>query len=293
MDNLQDLKERAIRSMEQNDSGHNSYLIIKFTDDSKLNVSSFPYENGSGRLEISYEDIKVDEVKNKKIAAIAEELDSDKTEKLIIAFKGGGKMIVKSYNVIADGTAGLELSAYIANTKKLVAESLRENQYKDGRFGQYIMNSPQYEEADPEESDIENEKGDMENFVDEDLVEFVKRDGDYDREEFIESTDAITEEAPEISDEDIENELSGTTEMENLNHAIDNEIATPEFSRVALNFKLKGSEEDISGVPMARMAGGEFVLFKTPGGLRKIFVNDIIIESEEPIVWVKESLENE
>jgi len=285
MDNLQDLKEKAVRSMEQNDSGHNSYLIIKFTDDSKLTISSFPYnDKGSGRLEIDYADIKMEEIKNRKVLNITEELDSDKTEKLIITFKNGGEMIIRSYNVIEDGTAGLETSIYISNAKKVVAESLDENEYKDGRFGNYIMNQPQYEEEEPEN---ENKNNDMKKFVDENIDEFAKYDeGPGDAEEI------ATAFAPKaVEDDEMEDQLSGASELEELSNLIDHELSAPEFSRGVIQFRLKGGDEMIEGIPMAKMAGGSAILFKTQNGLRKVVLDDMIVESEEPRIWVKESLE--
>ena len=156
MDDLKHLEGKAVRSIEQNNAGLNSFMIIKFTDDSKLNVSGYPHQdNGVAQLDIELEDIKLPEIKNRKIATIEEEFDGQ-MDKLIIKFKQGGRMVIGAFNSKEDGTAGLETTVYVENKKKFVKESLDENEYKTGRAGNYIMNSPQYEELDPEEEDEEN-----------------------------------------------------------------------------------------------------------------------------------------
>jgi hypothetical protein len=188
MDDLKHLQGKAVRSIEQNNSGLNSYLIIRFTDDSKFNVSGYPHgDHGVAQLDIELDGIKLPEIKNSKISTIEEEFDGQ-MDKLIIKFKQGGRMVIGAFNSKEDGTAGLETTVYVENKKKLVGESLKEaeqrvleNQYKDGRWGNYIMNSPQYEEEDPAaetqdllpEEEEENNEEEMKKFVGESLNEFA------------------------------------------------------------------------------------------------------------------------
>jgi len=241
MDDLKHLEGKAVRSIEQNNAGLNSYMIIKFTDDSKLNIAGYPHnDNGVAQLDIALDQIKLLEIKNRKISTIEEEFDGQ-MDKLIIKFKQGGKMVIGAFNSKENGTAGLETTVYVENKKKFVQESLdeniknprivsrnyrdrwselpegeydlvageivdlinnpgigsihvrkedgtdvfvagfsghilkqvNENEYKDGRWGNYIMNSPQYEEVDSEEEEKENKNKEMKKFVSESLNEFA------------------------------------------------------------------------------------------------------------------------
>jgi len=298
MDNLKHLEGKAVRSIEQNNSGLNSYLIIKFTDDSKLNISGYPHgDKGVAQLDIELEDIKIPEIKNRKIETIEEEFDGS-MDKLVIKFKKGGRMVIGAFNSKEDSTAGLETTVYVENKKKLVAESIDENEYKDGRFGDYIMNSPQYEEEEPDEENKNNEK-DMKKFVSENLNEFSEWYRDNDDEYDVEDNDEIeNDEEVEIVDAHTDDEVfDGDDIVEepidaDIQAAIQNELSVPEFSRAALEFRLKGSREFITGIPMTLMSNGSSVLFKTEDGLRKVALSDIIVESSKPTLWVGESLED-
>jgi len=261
MDDLKHLEGKAVRSIEQNNSGLNSYIIIKFTDDSKLNISSFPHGDiGVAQLDIELDGIKIEEMKNRKIISIEEEFDGE-MDKIIVNFASGGRMVVGSFNSKEDATSGLETTVYVENKKKLVGESLDENEYKTGENGNYIMNSPQYEE------DMNDEK-------------FVKEDIEFDE---LNMDDVGSPE--DIQDIEIQ--------AGDLMTAIDNELTIEkDIDRAILDFKLKGSGEIISGVPMAKLGGGEYILFKTDDGLQKIKVSDMIVESQKPTTWVSESLED-
>lgn len=262
MDDLKHLEGKAVRTIEQNNSGLNSFIIVKFTDDSKLTISAFPHgDKGVAQLDIELENIKLEEIKNQKIVSIEEEFDGE-MDKIIINFKNGGKMVVAGFNSKEDATAGMETSVYVENRKKLVGESLDENEYKDGRHGDYIMNSPQYEEEEPE----------PEKFVKETYDEYDELNlDDLDSEEDIE---AISVESPDLMT------------------AIENELKIPETDRAFLDFKLKGTGEEVSGVPMAIMNDGNYILFKIGDSIEKIKVDDMIIESQKPIKWVSESIED-
>jgi hypothetical protein len=279
MDNLKHLQGKAVKSIEENNAGLNSYLIIKFTDDSKLNVSGYPHsDNGVAQLDIELDGVKIAELKNRKIYTIEEEFDGD-MEKLIINFKKGGRMIIGAFNSKEDGTAGLETTVYVKNAKKLVGESLEENEYKTGENGDYIMNSPQYEEEE-----IENDEKEMKKFVKETLSEADWQRGNDDYDEY-----------DELNMDDVENpdysEFEKPTDLDagDLPSIIDNELDVSEPDRATLDFRMKNSKEMVSGIPMAKMGDGS-ILFKTEDGLRKINLNDIVVESQKPKTWVSESL---
>jgi len=325
MDDLNHIEGKAVRSIEQNNSGLNSYLIIKFTDDSKLNISGYPHgDKGVAQLDIELNQIKLEEIKNRKIANIVEEFDGQ-MDKLRIKFKGGGEMIVGAFNSKEDATAGLETTVYVENKKKLVAETLQENEYKDGRWGKYIMNSPQYEEEEenPEEEN-ENKNNDMKKFVKESIddelsindVEYDDPEDLYgdvegdleDEDEYVDEPDPedlygdvtvshgekLPYQSPIVMDDyDEDDEDDSISYVSPVEAKIDNLLKTPEFSREPLEFKLKGTEEFIEGIPMAKMSGGTAALFKTISGeLKKIPLSDIIIESKKYKGWVGESLED-
>ena len=353
MDDLNHIEGKAVRSIEQNNSGLNSYLIIKFTDDSKLNVSGYPHQdNGVAQLDIELDGIKLPEIKNRKISTIEEEFDGQ-MDKLIIKFKQGGRMVIGAFNSKEDGTAGLETAVYVENKKKFVKEALEEDlgkkppaMYPTGRAGNYIMNSPQYEDLDPEEEEKENKSEKMKKFVSENLNEFAdwydtepveyddeEMDGpepvdlhrevipqrmqpEEDADEYYPEDELDMDDVEEVDDEDDwekpemeddeEVEVDGrnvfdtgddedeieisSVDYDEVESLINNLLQAPEFNREALEFRLKSGEE-IEGVPMAKMSGGTAVLFKTEeGDLRKIALADIILESNEPFKWVRESL---
>jgi len=276
MDDLKHLEGKAVRSIEQNNSGINSFLIIKFTDDSKLNISGYPHGKiGVAQLDVELEEVKIAEVKNRKIASIEEEFDGT-MDRIIINFIKGGKMVVGAFNSKEDATAGLEISVYVENKKKLVGESLDENKYQDGRWGNYIMNSPQYEEEEPGNKDEEEPEN-----KDEEMDKFVKEtfeDPNWERDEL---------NLDDVGDEEIR---PVDYEAGDLMTAIDNELEIPEIDRAILDFNLRGTGEIISGIPMAKMSNGESILFKINDEIRQIKVSDIISESQKPKEWVEESL---
>ena len=367
MDNIAHLEGKAVKTIEQNNSGLNSYLIVKFTDDSKLNISGYPHgDNGVAQLDIELNQIKLEEIKNRKILTIEEEFDGQ-MDKLHIKFKNGGEMVIGAFNSKEDGTAGLEITAYVENRKKLVGETLAENEYKDGRWGNYIMNSPQYEDISkmqqPDTNDLnkieyenmiewldgksktladyilhlteignyetaiklsknlkENKNNNMKKFVKENLDESIQYEGyigdEYD--EYMDDIDGDDIDGDDIDpedlygdvavshgekepyeridglnvkdDESIEDEISYVPEVE---RRIDNLLKASEFNREPLEFKIKRSGEFIEGIPMTKLSGGQAVLFKTSdGGLRKVLVSDIVLESKKFKKWVGESLED-
>ena len=328
MDDLKHLEGKAVKSIEQNNAGLNSYLIIKFTDDSKLNVAGYPHgDNGVAQLDIELEDVKIEEIKNRKIYTIEEEFDGD-MDKLIINFKKGGKMVIGAFNSKEDATAGLETTVYVENAKKFVRECLEENEYKDSRWGYpTIFMSPQYEEETEETEEKENNNKEMKKFVKETLSEADWQRGNDDFDEYDELNMDDVEPGPptasyepedetgrtptEINQEEIDDlDAIAPVKPENMNPVnidagdiptmIDNELELPEPDRSEISFRYKGLRDIHSGIPITRI-GDNSVLFKvedTPeyeGGLVKVNLADIVAESEKiekTETWVKESIDD-
>jgi len=116
----------------------------------------------------------------------------------------------------------------------------------------------------------------MKNLVEESFDEYIKhnlilKEDVWDMEE-------EPMELEKIEDVSIDDEIM---DMSELVKALNNELNSPEFNRVLLNFKLMSTGEEISGITMAKLSNGNSFLFKTENGLRKINVDDIILESKK------------
>lgn len=85
--------------------------------------------------------------------------------------------------------------------------------------------------------------------------------------------------AADIEDVEIEDEAADAAIMKKVTRMLNNELSFPEFNRGALKFRIRNSGETVSGVPMASMSGGSAFLFKTPTGMKKVKLEDIIVES--------------
>jgi len=83
----------------------------------------------------------------------------------------------------------------------------------------------------------------------------------------------------EIEDVEIEDEAADEAIMKRVTRMLSNELSFPEFNRGALKFRIRNTGETINGVPMAAMSGGSAFLFKTPTGMKKVKLEDIIVES--------------
>jgi len=155
MNDLKRLEGKTIESIDNNSDGKNSYLIIKFKEGGKLNLTSYPNsDEGVGQLDIDLRGVKEADLIGKRILSIIEEFDGA-NDFIIINFKDGGKLTVTSFSSSEDSTAGLSATVYSA--EKLVKESLDENSYKNARKGQYPMYQPQYESGEEEMDDQDHE----------------------------------------------------------------------------------------------------------------------------------------
>ena len=89
----------------------------------------------------------------------------------------------------------------------------------------------------------------------------------------IDTSDMETAEEIEVEDEDIFDDK--------LFRALNNEIKVIEPNRRTLIFTLKGDlENTLYGVPMAKMGDNAFLFKLKDGKLKKIYLKDIVLESE-------------
>jgi len=136
-------------------------------------------------------------------------------------------------------------------------------------------------------------------FVDENLNEFAKRgrpkkvkepeigDNWYNADDEFEAP----EEGPEtIEDVELEDEVTDAALVRKITKTLDNELQIPEFSRGELRFKVRSSGDKVKGIPLAKLQGGEAYLFKTTSGMKKVRVDDMIVETfKGPKKFVSES----
>jgi len=153
MDELKRIEGKTIKSFEEDTDGVNSYIIIKFEEGGKVNITSFPDDDGVGQLDLfGLKDEK--EYIGQRINKVEEEFDGV-NDFLIFKFKDGSKFTITSFSSGEKGHAGLDVTVY--SSEKLVVESLDElieNTYSDSRHGQYPMYKPQYESGEDETKKI-------------------------------------------------------------------------------------------------------------------------------------------
>jgi hypothetical protein len=263
---------------------------------------------------VELNNIKLEEIKNRKILTIEEEFDGQ-LDKLRIKFKTGGEMVLGAFNSKEDATAGLETTVYVENKKKLVAETIKyknntmkkfvkenlnlfEVEWQRGNDDEEYENEDDYIEIDDEDNDgnpeieieLDNDDDGEEygDIYDDKVISNEDEEDEEDAELDIDGTNIEDETSKRFltGDED-EDEIEISSEVKTL---VQNELGVPEFNREPIEFRIKSSQEYVEGVPMAIMGGGSSVLFKIDGGLRKIYFNDMVLESKKPKIWVAESI---
>lgn len=142
-------------------------------------------------------------------------------------------------------------------------------------------------------------------FVAEDLNEFAKRgrprksrtpemeDNWYSADDEFDSGEIAEPES--IENVEIEDEAIDYAVLNRFKRMIDNELKLPEVDRAIADFTLKSTGEKIKGTPLAKLSGGEAILFKTPKGMKKVNIADIILESAGnrlQIKYVSESIKD-
>jgi rRNA maturation protein Rpf1 len=149
MDELKKIEGKTIKSFEKDFDGIYSYIIIKFEEGGKINITSFPEDDGVGQLDLfGLKEEK--EYIGKRINKVVEEYDGANNY-LIFKFKDGSEFTITSFSSGEEGYAGIDITVY--SSEKLVVESLDElleNTYSDSRHGQYPMYKPQYESGEDE-----------------------------------------------------------------------------------------------------------------------------------------------
>jgi hypothetical protein len=142
----------------------------------------------------------------------------------------------------------------------------------------------------------------MKKFVDQNLNEFAKRgrpkkvkepemgDDWYNADDEFDSPEAGPE---EIEDVEIEDEVTDAALVRQITKTLNNELEIPEFSRGELKFRVRSTGDKIKGIPLAKLQGGEAYLFKTQNGMKKVRVDDMIVESfKGPKKFVSESFKD-
>ncbi len=156
MDDLKRIEGKTIQSIGQGSDGKNSFLIIKFKEGGKVNITAhINGDDGIAQLGIEPENKSFE---GKIIHSVVEEFDGS-NDFLIFNFKSGDKLTITSFSSTEDSTSSLDISVY--SSEKLVAETLEEsvyeNEYSDARNGKYPLQNIQYESGEDEHDEDEDE----------------------------------------------------------------------------------------------------------------------------------------
>lgn len=140
MHSLERIFGKTISDFKEDFDGKNSYIIMKFEDGGKLNISAYSNKGeGTGQFDIDTSQLKNDGIIGKRIHDVKEEFDG-LSDFLTFIFKDGSKLTITSFSSSEEGTAGLKTNVYSADS--IVAESLEElfeNRYMDARNGDYQL----------------------------------------------------------------------------------------------------------------------------------------------------------
>lgn len=126
---------KTISSAEANFDGANSYVILKFKEGGKMNITGYVSggeEDGVGQLDAQYHGVDFD-IKKKgneliglKIRAIEEDYDGD-VAFLRIKFDGGSELVLTSYSSDDTNVADISVDIYESFKAKFVNESLEDD----------------------------------------------------------------------------------------------------------------------------------------------------------------------
>jgi len=140
MHSLERIFGKTISDFKEDFDGKNSYIIMKFKDGGKLNISAYSNKGeGTGQFDVDTSKLKGDGLVGKRIHDVKEEFDG-LSDFLTFIFKDGSKLTITSFSSSEEGTAGLSTNVYSADN--IVAESLEElfeNRYMDARNGDYQL----------------------------------------------------------------------------------------------------------------------------------------------------------
>ena len=127
MNDLKKLENNIIKSIKEDSSGKSAFAVIKFNSGAKLHIISYLNGNeGVAQLDIDTGKLKTEDIIGKKVISIVEEFDGE-SDHLIIKLSGGYELLFTAFSSSPDSTASLKTSIY--SGKKIVAESLEENNY--------------------------------------------------------------------------------------------------------------------------------------------------------------------
>lgn len=242
MDDLKRIEGKSIKSIERDSNGQDSYLIIKFKEGGKINIVSSPSGDGVGQLDVIADSIKIEETIGKSIHNVIEEFDGEH-DFLIFNLKGGGKITVTAFGSSEATNAVLSVDVY-TEPKKIAENQI--NQYN------------------------------MSNMVAESLPESINEAGRRGRPR--KNSREFDIDNPSIENIDSIGSTEDSSLTDQLSKMLSNELSAPEFSRGVLDFIIKSTGEQISGIPLVKMSGGKAFLFKTPNGMKKVKVNDIRLD---------------
>lgn len=119
MDDLRRIEGKTIQSFEKDTDGKSSFIIIKFKEGGKVNITSFPQGEGVGQLDLTDSSNDEEKLVGKRIGSIIEEFNGE-SDFLIFKFKDGSSFKVTAFNTDQLHTAGLDISVY--DESKVVAE---------------------------------------------------------------------------------------------------------------------------------------------------------------------------
>jgi hypothetical protein len=114
----------------------------------------------------------------------------------------------------------------------------------------------------------------FEDFLNENEINEHHLDSELESEEDI---DVIEDVMPEdMADTESEEEIEYFNDLDELKKYLHNELVVPEYSRTPLTCRIPGQGE-MEGIPMAELSNGEAFLFKINGQIKKVKIQDILI----------------
>jgi hypothetical protein len=127
MDNLKNVVGKTIKSCKYGNDGNNSYLIIKFIDGGKLNLTAFSSKPGTGQVNVEISGTKnpeqIDQLIGKQIKNIEEKFNGEYSH-IIMKFTDGVSAIFAAYSSSTGGKSDINYNVYESILNKIVRECL-------------------------------------------------------------------------------------------------------------------------------------------------------------------------
>lgn len=137
MNDLKRIEGKTILNIERDYDGNNSYMIMKFKEGGKANISAYPHgDDSAAQLDIFTSGLKTDDLVGEQIQNVIEEYDG-MNDYIYFIFKNGGKLSVSAFGSSEESGAGLSIDVYldpatIRESYNLVAESFKEATRNNG-----------------------------------------------------------------------------------------------------------------------------------------------------------------